>query len=78
MAAGRVVDIVCSMVPLASSSGLAVIGGAVSLSVLLLMWLLRGEARDEAREEALEQAKREKAQGGEPDGDRKVEPHGVG
>lgn len=42
------------MLPLAASSGLAIIGGATSASVLFLWWLLRAETRDEAREAAAE------------------------
>jgi hypothetical protein len=44
-------DIVSLMLPLASASGLAIIGGATSASVLFLWWLLRAEARDEAAAE---------------------------
>jgi hypothetical protein len=42
------------MLPLAASSGLAIIGGAASAAVLFLWWLLRAETRDEAREAAAE------------------------
>jgi cbb3-type cytochrome oxidase subunit 3 len=40
------------LVPLASSSGIAVISGAAVGAGLLLWWLLRAEARDEAQEAA--------------------------
>ena len=62
------------MLPLASSSGLAIIGGAVSGAILLMIWLLHGEARDEA----LEEAQRGETDGGETDGARAAERHGVG
>ena len=61
------------MLPLAASSGLAIIGGATSASVLFLWWLLRAETRDEAREAAAEDepASRESQDAQE------IEPNGV-
>jgi ABC-type uncharacterized transport system YnjBCD substrate-binding protein len=61
------------MLPLASASGLAVIGGATSASVLFLWWLLRAETRDEAREAA---AKGEPASL-EPQAAPEADPNGV-
>jgi hypothetical protein len=65
--------IVCSMLPLASSSGLAIIGGATSGAVLFLWWLLRAETRDEAREAAEEG----EPASGEPGAAPEADPNGV-
>jgi hypothetical protein len=50
------------MVPLASASGLAVIGGSISLALLAIWWLLRGEAREYEEEQAAEQEAAERAE----------------
>ncbi|HEV3035942.1 MAG TPA: hypothetical protein VGX72_14280 [Solirubrobacteraceae bacterium] len=65
--------IVCSMLPLAASSGLAIIGGATSASVLFLWWLLRAETRDEAQEAAAE----DEPASGEPQAAQAAHPNGV-
>jgi hypothetical protein len=49
------------MLPLASASGLAVVTGAISASLLFLWWLLRAESRDADEEEATEPAEAEAA-----------------
>jgi cbb3-type cytochrome oxidase subunit 3 len=49
------------MLPVASSSGFAIISVAVLVAVLVVWWLLRAEARDEAAEkETDEQVGRER------------------
>jgi hypothetical protein len=44
------------MVPLASATGIGVLGGAIGVSLLFLWWLLRAESRDADEEEAAERA----------------------
>jgi hypothetical protein len=61
------------MLPLAASSGLAIIGGATSASALFLWWLLRAETRDEAQEAAAEG----EPASGEPQEAQEAEPNGV-
>jgi hypothetical protein len=51
------------MVPLASASGLVVIGGTISLALLAIWWLLRAEGREFAEEQAAEQEAAERAEG---------------
>jgi hypothetical protein len=59
----------CStMVPLASATGYATIGGSVSFAGLFVWWLLRMEARESAAEQAEEEAALE------GDGDRASQP----
>jgi hypothetical protein len=61
------------MLPLASASGVAIIGGATSASVLFLWWLLRAEAHDEEREAAADG----EAANGEPEVAPQADPNGV-
>ena len=44
------------MVPLASATGIGVLGGSIGVSLLFLWWLLRAESRDADEEEAAERA----------------------
>ncbi len=49
------------MVPLASSTGIGILGGTISVSLLFLWWLLRAESRDSDEEEAAERAEADAA-----------------
>jgi hypothetical protein len=49
------------MLPLASASGLAIVSGAISASLLFLWWLLHAESRDADEEEEAELAEAEAA-----------------
>lgn len=49
------------MVPLASATGLGILGGVISVSLLCLWWLLRAEARDAEEEDAAEHAEQRAA-----------------
>lgn len=44
------------IVPLASATGYATIGGSVSFAAVFVWWLLRMEARETAAEQAEEEA----------------------
>jgi hypothetical protein len=45
------------MVPLAASSGLAIVGGVIAITITVLVLLLRAESRDAAAEAADEAAR---------------------
>jgi hypothetical protein len=44
------------MVPLASATGIGVLGGVIAVSLVLLWWLLRVESQEADEEEAAERA----------------------
>jgi hypothetical protein len=41
------------MLPLASGTGIGILGGTIGVSLLFLWWLLRAESRDADEEEAV-------------------------
>lgn len=49
------------MLPLASATGIGVLGGTIIVSLLFLWWLLRAESRDADEEEAEERAEADAA-----------------
>jgi hypothetical protein len=53
--------IVCSMIPLASGTGIGILGGVIAVTLICLWWLLRAESREADEEEAAERAQSDAA-----------------